>query len=335
MAKRQSNNPRLILLFSLVLLAGPLVLFPSNLGLPLGRFSLLVLGIEVVYYMLIVFFMNRSQSFGAVLTGAGLALVYRHLIGVLFAGFIFFAYRLELVNALQFGLFSYLPAVFLHIATAPFVISSIYPRKKRASRFVYGSGDEMPAEPTAGVSDAAAATAADDWTPQAAVYGAEPESESVKSENTGTVTPNKAATTPRARTYELNGFEKAVRYIGEHGAVAIAAVVDHEGLLLAKFNRGDADATEWAPLSLLLVESNRTALSRVQEVRPEKIDVLVSDRRIICSRDRFWTLMVVAERQSDDILNIRINQAMEAIGRYVDERYRDLFASTVETTTHV
>ena len=50
------------------------------------------------------------------------------------------------------------------------------------------------------------------------------------------------------------------------------------------------------------------------------------------AREESFSLMVIAERQIDDFLNIRINQALEIIGKYVAERYsRKLFVNVERT----
>ena len=53
----------------------------------------------------------------------------------------------------------------------------------------------------------------------------------------------------------------------------------------------------------------------------EKVDLMLKEKRLIVARPEGCYLMVVAERHDDDLLNIRINQALEMIGRFATERY--------------
>lgn len=132
---------------------------------------------------------------------------------------------------------------------------------------------------------------------------------------------------PRSRSVssapsEMNGFERATRYIGEHGSVHLAAVVDHEGLLLANFRRGNIEAENWAPLTLLFLESNQQVLDRASAFGDaEKVDLFMKSNRIVVTRENWYSLLVISERQTDDFLNIRINQGMDIIRKYVEERY--------------
>jgi hypothetical protein len=109
--------------------------------------------------------------------------------------------------------------------------------------------------------------------------------------------------------------------LGAHGSVFLAAVVDNEGLLLSNFKRGNVVAEDLAPLALLFFDSNRRILEKARLGGPEKIDVMLKDKRLVVARDQQFSLMVLAERQSDDTLNIRIIQAMDMIRRYWAERY--------------
>jgi hypothetical protein len=108
-------------------------------------------------------------------------------------------------------------------------------------------------------------------------------------------------------------------------------VVDHEGLLLANFKRGNLDPEAWAPLALVFYDQNCHVLDRVAFNAPEKIDLVLKDNRLVIARVDQVSLMVIAERQTDDFLNIRINQSMDIIKRYLDERYGKKTDKTVES----
>ncbi|MDH4157422.1 MAG: hypothetical protein OEW00_09135, partial [candidate division Zixibacteria bacterium] len=95
----------------------------------------------------------------------------------------------------------------------------------------------------------------------------------------------------------------------------------------SQFTRGGTVAEDLAPLALVFAQQNRDVLDRARLGAPEKIDVSVRDKRVVIASEERVSLMVVAERQADDVLNIRINQALEIIRKYMAERYsQKLFA---------
>jgi hypothetical protein len=104
----------------------------------------------------------------------------------------------------------------------------------------------------------------------------------------------------------------------------LAAAVDSEGLLLSGFTRGsEASAEDWAPFALLFLQNSKSLTDRVAWNEPEKIDILMSDQRLIIAKTSDIYLMVVAERAGDEVLNIRFNQALDMVGKYIAERYSE------------
>jgi hypothetical protein len=99
---------------------------------------------------------------------------------------------------------------------------------------------------------------------------------------------------------------------------------------MANFVRGQFDAERWAPLSLVFLQNNEQVLRKGQLETPEKLDIILKEKRVIVARDGSFSLMVISERQSDDVLSIRINQGLEMISRYVAERYGDRLHKNLE-----
>lgn len=120
---------------------------------------------------------------------------------------------------------------------------------------------------------------------------------------------------------DINGFERSVRYVSEHSSVLYAAVVDHEGLLLANFHRAKIEPEDMAPLAVMFFEWNKAVLDKGGLGPAEKIDITLRDKRLILGRVDSWCLMVFAERQADDLLNIRITQGMDMLRKFTAERY--------------
>lgn len=126
-------------------------------------------------------------------------------------------------------------------------------------------------------------------------------------------------------------FDKAVAYLGESAAVHMALLVDEEGLPLARFTRCDEDEELWAPLAIILEGRNSQVLNRYKRGGdPEKIDITTRQNRILVRRIEHVVLVVLAERDADDTVLIRLAQATDMIRKYVSERYSPALFARVE-----
>lgn len=305
-------------LYSLILLIVPMVAFPQQFGTPLLHLSATYGVAELAFYLAVAFFMFRSAGTGRMLGAAALFVLYRLVIGVLLGLLILALYPLSVGATFELALFSYAPAAFLHVLATPFVFGPVTKNLLGSARRERPIMREniVRDQPSTGMRSI------------------------VISKNKGIVTeanigrpPVQVEDDPRRMAEEIsesasstgpqdqNGFERATRYLGENGSVYLAAVVDNEGLLLANFKRGDIVAEDFAPLTLLFFDSTRRILEKARFAGAEKIDINLKDKRIVVARDQQFNLMVLAERQSDDNLNIRIIQAMDMIRRYHSERY--------------
>jgi len=332
---------RQVILFALILLIAPMVAFPEMFGMKLAELTVLNFMFELVFYGFVLFFFNRRQTLVQMIQAAGVCLGARLVLGVAFSLLITAAYSLNVRIALTLGVSSYLPAVLLHIAAMPFVLRPIVmPMLKTSrSRRAYvlagtnsrGAGSQEPSrEPSvpprrpafAGVPKTSRPAQLRSVTPKPA----EPRKPRSKEDYEPiSLRPKRhtARSTAGSGVKEPSAFEKAVNYIGEHGSVKVAAVVDLEGLLLANFCRGGVEADEWSPYAPVFFAQNEIVLERTEISNPEKIDIIMSDHRLTVARDSAFYLMVLAERQADDLLGIRITQAMEMIRKYISERYSE------------
>ncbi|MBD3404084.1 hypothetical protein GF420_14425 [candidate division GN15 bacterium] len=319
---------RRIALLAVTALILPLAVFPEQFGMQLGRAALVYLFYEVVYYGFVAYLFHRRGSLIQLAQVAGMCLVFRLALGAVFGLIIAAMYGMHLSVSLALGLSSYLPVVVFHVAVTPFILKPIVDQIIKVStrrRFVITPLTDD--EPEAGPPSAGQ--------PQVPVSndnrasGTEtPMYESHRPEATG---PQRSTSAP-AISADTNGFERAVRYIGEHGSVYLAAIIDSEGLLMANFYRGEYEPDDWAPLALLFYESNQRVLARNGLTNPDRVDLRLDDRRVVTARQNEYSLMVVADRQSDDVLNIRISQGLEIIAKYVTERYASMQDGNAERT---
>jgi hypothetical protein len=131
--------------------------------------------------------------------------------------------------------------------------------------------------------------------------------------------------------HENNGFERAVKYLGEHHAVQLAAVVDNEGLTMASYHRGLFSSDDWAPLSLLFQSANEKILGRnTGGCTPDRLDIGFGHNKIAIVKSANFNLLVISNRDEDELLGIRISQAAEMIKKYTSERYGKLLSPVTE-----
>jgi len=305
---------RQISLISLFILIAPMVLFPDRLGTELARVSLINALYELVYYGLVAYFFFHCTSLHRIVQVAGLCLVYRLLLGTVFGLFIAVVYSMNLTASVTLGMSSYLPAIFLHIAVTPFILKPVVVRS--------GLTTKSPHKPTEAPAPREVKSYRNEVAPVAVEQRAvRPTPTHTHKRETPMLGEVHADSSLSPGLGEANGFDRAARYIGEDGSVLLAAVVDHEGLVLGRFLRGDAVADDWAPFSLLFYDVNRATLQRAGWSSPEKIDLVVKDKKIVVARETSWCLMVVAERRADNLLNIRINKGLEMIRKHIAQRY--------------
>jgi predicted regulator of Ras-like GTPase activity (Roadblock/LC7/MglB family) len=304
-----SRNTVQVLLYSTLVLVVPMVLFPELLGTTLIRPALMNLFIEVIFYGGVLWLFNRDWPMIHLAGAAGLCAIYRLILGGVFGLLIAPLHLIDLRAAMQLGMSSYLPAILLHAGSAPFILMSLlrrsYARPQR--RIVHQSmgGQQMGAVVHSGAHFAASTAPNPIEFPTHRM-----ESSMTHHDPSLNLSGN-----------GLNGFDRATRYIGEHNAVNLAAVVDHEGLLLSNFARDGADAEMWAPYAVQFMESNGRILHRGQWGAPERLEFTMQNWRVVICKEQSLALMVVAERVGDDLLAIRINQGLEIVRKYYSERY--------------
>jgi len=307
------RNARQMLLLSLAVLIIPMIIFPERFGTGLARMSMFYVMYELAYYMVVSFGLTRRSSLLPLVQAAGICLVYRLILGATFGLLIAFWYSMNLTVSLTLGLNSYLPVLLLQIAAAPFILNpaiKVLTGRKQIAAATTTQQAEETESPMEGKTTFVT-TAARGQVSQPSSHRHDTDSQYQAPTDT----------VPSARPGDANGFDRATRYIGEDGSVQVAAVVDNEGLLLGHFQRGGAIAEDWGPLALLFYRQNQVVIDRFGGGVPEKIFLNLNDRRIIIAREDSFYLMVVADKQNDDVLNIRFSQGLEAIRKYIAERY--------------
>lgn len=325
MMELTGRTARQIQLLSLVLLIVPMIIFPERLGTPLMRGAMIYAIYEMVYYGFVVYFFNRQASLGQVIQSAGICLMYRLAMGLLLGLLLAAMYSMGIFVSITFGLSGYMPAVLLHMLAAPFVLRPVI------GKFLGSRATERNLErPSRLQSEVTAAQVRKTAIAVDTGYG-------TTSPRKITVEPQGYGSRPAVRTRsaggltDVNDFEKAVNYIGEHGSVQLAAVVDAEGLLLANFVRGATVAEDIAPLAVTLLERNAPLVGELGSGSLNRIDLHMKDTRLVVVEIEPVSLMTIAQIQTDDLLNIRINQGVEMVKKQLAERYGQTVFASAET----
>lgn len=304
------------LLFAVLLLIAPMMLFPELLGTDLARASAFNFFVEIIVYAIATFSLNHSFRFVAVSKAVIVCLLVRLALGVALGLLISVMYALSVSVAITLSISGYLPAIIIHVLVTPLLVQP----------FIVQFGPQPSFDLKID-----SATASANSSRMGRTTFAVSKSRGIVSEAQSAGQFSEAVTQPQVSKTEskmkltvttlMNGFERATRYLGEDGSVTFAGVVDAEGLLMANFKRREAVPEDWAPLSLVLLESNSSILRRGDCGGLLKVDLSLEDKRVIVAFESGYHLMVVANENSDDVLNVRVNQALEMIRKYVEERY--------------
>lgn len=301
---------------TVVAVAAPLAVYPTLFGKDLLEASWQYIPYEAVLYGLVGAIAFRCADLISILKVAGLSLAYRLVIGSLLGILIAVVFSTDIDLAIPLAEVSYWPGLVLQIILTPLVLMPVL--------------KEFGVRPSAPRREPGRATTATPVRTQFPATPARERSEPVHvaprpreisfpeaTAAPGRMTADSAVTTIPA---DLNGFDRAVRYVAEHGSVYFVAVVDHEGLLLANYFRGQLDPEDLAPLAVSFLDWNRLIVNKGHFGEIEKIDILLKEKRLVLGRIGSWCMMTLAERLADDLLNIRINQGLDMLKKHWLER---------------
>lgn len=318
------KDSQLIILLSGIVIIIPMVVFPARLGMDISTGSFAYAIVEILWYAAVFFVMRSHASILQVFQGAGLTFLYRIVVGTIFGLFISIMYGVNLSAALSLGVSRYFPAILLHIITAPFIMKTVY-------LAILGedvSGGRRPHKYVPRTTER-------EENPVDQPYF--PRKGEAKTSNTGAVGISESAKLVAESRPEMvlgqdiNGFERAVRYLGELGAVKLAAVVDKEGLSVATYLHGDVDIEKWTPLAELFKEVNNNIIKRNYESPDlQRIDLYVGSERICVLEVSGFSVMVISNREEDELLGVRLHQAAEMVRKYISERYGRILSSGPE-----
>ena len=313
-----------LLLYSLILLVVPLILFTERLGTYLQDYSSTNIVLELLFYLLLTFVLYRQGNAMQMVAIVFIGLGYRLLISSVFSVLISAFYDISSSVAFSLGMYGYLPSLLFQVFATQFIIKSTMDEI-----FFSRSRIRRPQQ-----SDTTAFDSVETGTSTFVVTkeknATRPDSPPPRPAQNQPGFEDRSAGESTVVGGEAQGFDKATRYIGEHGSVKLAAVVDHEGLLLSNFTRGGIIAEDVAPFALLIKANGAGSMNFLNYGCPERVEFQLSNDRVVLCYEETYCLMVIAERHSDDLLNIRINQAMEMVKKYMSERYGKMLHPAME-----
>jgi predicted regulator of Ras-like GTPase activity (Roadblock/LC7/MglB family) len=299
-----------ILLISLLIMVIPLLLFPRNLGLKSASSVSLLFALELGWYMLVLFVIFSKAAAPRVLLFALLTLVYRIGLGMGFGILLLVMFSLGLSSSLKMGVYQYLPAIFLQALVSPFVLKPAY-------RFLIEKAQKArAAETKATVPGGKAAEGVPSETSLESSRG---------SEGIGSISKEK-----EIKVAAEEKLENFLHYLREYAGVKGAVLVDHEGLVVAEDSSPDLDPETVATYAKHIKETNDKILGKMGEKTSERIGIHTPDAWICLNQIEDFTLAVVSDRRTDELLSVRIQQSTGMIRRFLCQRYPEHTLKAVE-----
>jgi predicted regulator of Ras-like GTPase activity (Roadblock/LC7/MglB family) len=299
---------RSVLLLSLFVMVVPLVFFPNDLGLRMDMPFFLLSAFELGWYVVILIILFSKASVLRVFLLACLILLYRFSAGIGFGLFLVAMFSLDWSFSLKSGIHQYLPSVLLQAVMSPFILKSSFGilmrRPDRRRRVSESAKETLPERPS---------TFFRTETPK-------PEGDQMK------------VTSSIEEKNRIQGadLESALHYLREYSGVKGAILVDEEGLVVACDRSSDLDPETFASLAVSLRKANNLFLKRINEKGLERIGIHTPDLWITLNQILSFTLVIVADRHTDELLSVRISQATGMIKKCLEQRYNHQILKGVE-----
>ena len=297
-----------VLLLSLFIMVVPLVFFPKDFGLRMDMPFSLLSAFELGWYVVILFILFSKASVLRVLFLAFLILLYRFSVGIGFGLFLVAMFSLDLSFSLKLGIHQYLPSFLLQATMSPFILKSSFEmlmRKPGRRKKVLETPKKItPEGPSTFLKTQISKSGGDQM-------------------KVTSFTEEKS----RAKGGDL---ESALRYLREYSGVKGAILVDNEGLVVACDRLSDLDPETFASLAVSLKEANNSFLKSISEIGLERIGIHTPDLWISLNQILGFTLVTVADRNTDELLSVRISQATGIIRKYLEQRYNQEILKGVE-----
>jgi predicted regulator of Ras-like GTPase activity (Roadblock/LC7/MglB family) len=118
-----------------------------------------------------------------------------------------------------------------------------------------------------------------------------------------------------------NKFQNALEYLGEYRGVKGAVIFDIEGLVVGYLPRESFNAEVFSPLILLMHDNVNAIMKRLGEKPVQSIVVKSTDSWITIVHIGDLVLVVNADSDTDELLKVRIGQAVDMIKTHLKDKY--------------
>ena len=295
----------LITCFTLVV---PLILFPRDFGLRIGLTMFFLFALELGWYTIVLLASFPREPASRVFPFILITLGYRAALGVGFGILLMVMFSVSIGPAVRLGVYQYAPAFLLQAVMSPFVLRSLFGallknRQARGKARAVGFEQENGEVPNPASSEMAEGVTEF----KRAVPGDKEQKMATKV-----------------------SLESILHYLREYSGVKAALLVDPDGLVVACDSTNDFDAQRMASYSRHLKDKNDQVLRAMGEGRSEKIAIYTSDAWMSFHQIGEFTLVVLCQRRTDELLSVRITQSISMIEKLLAEKYRLNTAESVE-----
>ena len=293
MKKENRKEQRLLILLGFFLAVVPLAFFPNDFGVKITSTPFLVFSIEMLWYFVAYLLLFSGLPLFVPIVYGLITLGLRFLIGAVFGMLLYIMFPLETISMMKVSIFTYFPALLIQASLLPFVVK-------------ISLGNKMEAD------------LKERRRPKKVFLSSFQSSEE-----------EKVSVTEKPEKVQVD-LKAALDYVKEYSGVEGVILLDNEGLVISKRINAGWDDEKIAPLALLLREINSQQLSKIDSSPIERMELLSQKLWISLNNIDDFTLVCVAHRSTDELLNIRILKAVEMIKKYLGEKYAGIFSKNQE-----
>ncbi len=116
-------------------------------------------------------------------------------------------------------------------------------------------------------------------------------------------------------------FQTALKYLDEYRGIKGAVIFDIDGLVVGWIGQEKFDAEFFSALALLILDRVNNVLSRLNENHSQSMTIRTNDSWITFKVIGSFVLAVNAESNTDKLLKVRIEQAIEMIKTHLKDKY--------------
>lgn len=121
-----------------------------------------------------------------------------------------------------------------------------------------------------------------------------------------------------------NKFQIAVDYLTEYSGVHAAVVLDDEGLVISNSPTDDIRNESLAAIGLEIIREINNKINRLIEPDCNLISLKTNKNWLIIAKTPPYYLIVIADKKTDNLLNVRIQKSIEIISDHIKNQYANL-----------